>query len=364
MQPEDMVTLSFYRDLSPYKEDGSIMLVQHIDTQKLYIKKQISTHNLPQYAALQQLKVPGIPVIHHIIDAGDKTAVIIEDFVHGETLANRLSSGYRFSEQEVIEIILQLCRPLAALHKADPPLIHRDIKPANVIISADFKVTLIDFDAAKLYDTEKNQDTVLMGTVDYAAPEQFGFRQSDARTDIYALGILMNVLLTGNLPKDYTYNGNLTNIINKCIHIDPGKRYDSVEKLEKALNRHSGLKKETYTPSSSSKPQKRWTPPGFRTKTAWKSITAVLGYICLIWFAAISEFKGMGEVQTAMNRIAIVLWGLSIIAVFANYRGFADILPLSRSGHPVIKYSGRLFWSAVFMILALVLPDTLYNLFV
>ena len=79
---------------------------------------------------------------------------------------------------------------------------------------------LIDFDAAKTYNPNKTKDTVLMGTVDYAAPEQYGFLQSDQRTDIYSIGILMNKMLTGSLPSETLAAGRLGKIIQTCTALN------------------------------------------------------------------------------------------------------------------------------------------------
>jgi serine/threonine protein kinase len=90
----------------------------------------------------------------------------------------------------------QLCECLDSLHKLNPPIIHRDIKPENIIYHNN-KVTLLDFGIARFLDSKKSKDTLILGSVGYAAPEQFGFQQSNPQTDIYALGKLMNYLLNG-----------------------------------------------------------------------------------------------------------------------------------------------------------------------
>ena len=147
------------------------------------------------------------------------------------------------------------------LHNASPSIIHRDIKPENIIIAPNNKVYLIDFNAAKRFNPDKNYDTVLMETVEYAAPEQFGFSPSDIQTDIYALGVLLNVMLTGCFPREKLYDGKLSTVILKCISIDPSKRFRSVTRLSDSL--------------SHGRVPFWFLPPGFRTRTPWKMITAV-----------------------------------------------------------------------------------------
>ena len=127
------------------------------------------------------------------------------------------------------------CRILAQLHRAEPPIIHRDIKPGNIILTEDGTVKLLDMNAARQLSEGKEADTRLLGTAGYAAPEQYGFAQSDARTDIYAAGVLMNVLRTGCLPQEKLAGGSLRRIVRKCTHIDPNRRYASAGELLAAL---------------------------------------------------------------------------------------------------------------------------------
>ena len=136
-------------------------------------------------------------------------------------------------EDEAVSMIIQLCRILKQLHRCRSPIIHRDLKPANIMISSDGVVKLIDFNAAKEYRMGQMEDTCLMGTREYAAPEQYGFGQSDARTDIYALGVILNRLLTGDFPKNKLYEGRLKPVIQTCIQMDADARYQSVELLER-----------------------------------------------------------------------------------------------------------------------------------
>ena len=106
---------------------------------------------------------------------------------------------------------------LGALHRCS--LVHRDINANNILITTDGNVKIIDYGIVRLFDKSKSTDTVILGTPGYAAPEQFGFTQSDSRTDIYALGVLMNVMMTGRLPSEDTARGGISRIIEKCVMI-------------------------------------------------------------------------------------------------------------------------------------------------
>lgn len=102
------------------------------------------------------------------------------------------------------------------------------------MIDTDGRVVLIDFDASRRV-SNNGKDTQIIGTVGYAAPEQLGLAQSDARTDIYATGVLMNVMLTGLHPTQQFARGRMGRIIRKCTHINPNERFQSAEKLSRAL---------------------------------------------------------------------------------------------------------------------------------
>ena len=145
---------------------------------------------------LQTRHFSGIPQIFYCAEENG-TLILIEEYIKGSSLSKILDSSDFFSETEAAALIIRLCDILSPLHSLNPPVIHRDIKPTNILISSDGVPKLIDFNAAKQVLSEKTRDTILMGTVDYAAPEQYGFRQSDPRTDIYALGVLLNRILIG-----------------------------------------------------------------------------------------------------------------------------------------------------------------------
>ena len=155
---------------------------------------------------------------------GDSKSVVVEEFINGELLSERKTF---LKEEEARRILLQLCDGLKFLHAQG--IIHRDIKPSNLILQAGGIVRLIDFDAARIFKIGQDEDTKFLGTKGYAPPEQFGFGQTDFRSDIYSLGVTFQKLLGEN------YNGYLKKILLKCTEIDPQRRYNSVEELQRAL---------------------------------------------------------------------------------------------------------------------------------
>ncbi len=183
------------------------------------------------YKRLQKIVSPNLPEIYDVFENGTEITVL-EEYINGMTVGDILSSGL-YNENGVRTVIKGVCDGLSVLHTLG--IVHRDIKPENVMITSDGKVKLIDFDAARVFKCGKSADTCIMGTVGYAAPEQMGLAQSDERTDIFAMGILMNVMLTGEHPGRNMYKGKLSRIIEKAIQVDPDKRYHSVAEIKKYL---------------------------------------------------------------------------------------------------------------------------------
>lgn len=345
MKVEEEALLSYYKELEQINSHSDVFLVKHIESQQIFVKKILPATSESIYRTLMEIKAPGVPVIYHVINDND-TIVVIEEFINGITISEYLEQNGVFSEEDATKVLRSLCISLQNLHKSTPPIIHRDIKPSNVIIDSQFNTTLIDFDASKTFDKDKSRDTVLMGTAAYAAPEQFGYAQSDARTDIYALGVLLNVMLTNQLPVDAIYNGRLNSIITKCISIDPADRFQNVNLLISALKCH---------PDS-------LLPPGFRTKTPWKIATASICYAFIICSSCWLIVEGNPPSWwVAANRIGAFLCFISIVLFMFDYRGISSRLPFSSSSNMLIKWFGRFFWSTVAIgiiisILAIIAP--------
>ena len=152
---------------------------------------------------------------------------MLEEYIQGDTLGFLLEESL-FSPEETKKIVAQVCQALWALHSLGA--VHRDVKPENIILRGDTAV-LIDFDAARLHKPQADSDTHILGTTGFAAPEQYGFSQSDACSDIYSLGVLMNVMLTGKHPSSQLAPGRFGRIVTRCTQITPKKRYKNVLRL-------------------------------------------------------------------------------------------------------------------------------------
>ena len=157
-----------------------------------------------------------------------------------------MDAGRTLTEKETARIIIAVCNALEDLHREEPPVVHNDINPSNIMLREDGSVKLFDFDISRLYKKGAGQNTTLFGTEEYAAPEHYGYGQSEPRTDIYCLGATMHKMLTGAIlsaEHRITYRGKLKPILEKCLQFDPEKRYASVQALRKDLERFISGKK-------------------------------------------------------------------------------------------------------------------------
>ena len=156
---------------------------------------------------LGQLSHPGIATVMDFFQSTGLEYLVME-YVPGETLeqAWQQAPGHRFSEEQVLAWVEQICSVLDYLHGQNPPVIFRDLKPSNVIIRPDGTLKLVDFGIARYFKPGQTRDTHTLGTPGYAAPEQYGTGQADARTDVYTLGALTHQLLTGHDPSQTPFN--------------------------------------------------------------------------------------------------------------------------------------------------------------
>lgn len=202
---------------------------------------------------LKKLNHPNLPSIIDVIDTDD-SFIIIMDYIQGNSLNKALEEYGAQPQENVIAWAKQLCDVFGYLHSRTPAIIYRDMKPANVMLKPDGNVTLIDFGTAREFKEKNLADTTCLGTVGYAAPEQFGgMGQTDARTDIYCLGATLYHLVTGMNPCEPPYeikpireinpalSSGLERIILKCTQRDPNDRYQSAAELMYALEHYEEI---------------------------------------------------------------------------------------------------------------------------
>ncbi len=174
------------------------------------------------YSVLQNCPHPYLPRIYEVTIEEDSVTVV-EEYIEGGSLGSM-----ELTDRQMLSAVKELCVVLGFLHEKN--IIHRDIKPSNIMMAKDGHIRLIDFDAARVPKDDLEQDTRLLGTRGYAPPEQYGFAQTDKRTDIYALGVTLQQLM-GPLADKPHYK----RVIQKCTRFDPDKRYASAKQVSAAL---------------------------------------------------------------------------------------------------------------------------------
>lgn len=208
---------------------GTVSVVRHKKSGTRYIFRRYSGSG-EVYRRLLPVLCPHLPQIMEAAEQDGQTAVL-EEYVQGDTLAELLT-GARLTEREARQVTMQLCQALHVLHSMGA--VHRDVKPENVILRGSDAV-LIDFDAARIYKDESESDTQVLGTTGFAAPKQYGIFQSDERADIFSLGVLLNIMLTGKHPSREMAAGKMGRIVRKCTMTAPEQRYQSARALMEVL---------------------------------------------------------------------------------------------------------------------------------
>lgn len=202
---------------------------------------------------LKKLSHPCLPDIVDVIEDDDRFLIVM-DYIQGNSLSKALDEFGAQPQDEVIRWAKQLCDVLGYLHSQNPPIIYRDMKPANIMLKPDGNVALIDFGTAREFKEKNIADTTCLGTMGYAAPEQFGgMGQTDPRTDIYCLGATLYHLVTGMSPCEPPYeispirqinpalSGGLESIILKCTQPNPMNRYQNAAELMYALEHYDEI---------------------------------------------------------------------------------------------------------------------------
>lgn len=193
------------------KENVSLMYDKL--NRRLCIVKKIQNPEI--YRQLKKIENPYTPQIFFISEN-----FVIEEYIEGENLSEILEREEKISEEKITDWLIQLCRCLKILH--ENKIIHRDIKPANIILSGE-KIFLIDFGIARKIKNVSESDTEWLGTRGYAPPEQYGFSQTDSRSDIYALGATFQLFK----PK----TARLAKIIGRATNFNPAGRFQSVDEI-------------------------------------------------------------------------------------------------------------------------------------
>lgn len=368
MTLEEESRLSFYRELTVLDEKKNIVLVQDIRNSELCVKKTIDIYSRDVYEQLASVRIEGVPAVKECV-ADEGKLIVVEEYVQGRSLKQVLDEQGLLNEEQAYDIAVQLADILVRLHQLEPAIVHRDIKLSNIIIEKNGHVNLIDFNAARHVNADKNEDTRMLGTVYFAAPEQFGFGQSDERTDIYGLGATINYIMTGDKPGAGIAECRFSDILKKCLMVDAKDRYQSAEELRGVLDmlnysivQDNRKKAETAFGKDNTisivrtyrnirdiivkmyrKYQKRnydidtswrrYLLPGFRRLNVVYCLIALVWYAVIVWmtitFAVTDSKTGIpvtgGELTMYKIAVFVLLFGMTMW--FGNYLNIRRKLP-------------------------------------
>lgn len=216
-------------DTIGYLKGPDIALVKDVETGTVAVRKKLRAELLGVYERLKSVEQANLPRVYETEEYEGECFAYYE-YIEVETLEDIVHEG-KYTIAQAEEWMEQLCAAMGALHAMQPCVVHRDIKPENIIISNGGVLKLIDLGAARLFKDGKPCDTEQIGTRGYAAPEQYGFNQSDARTDIYAAGTVLHVLMARFGEEAKAYNA----VAARCTQLEPQNRYQSAKAMKTAL---------------------------------------------------------------------------------------------------------------------------------
>ena len=209
---------------------STLRLYENASGEKLLVLKTVN-RNDEVFRKLNHYDCKGFLPQIYLVSSEDEALYVVEEYIEGAPLHTVTLN----SRESAIRYTLDVCRALQILHSLG--IVHRDVKPENIIVRPNGRATLIDLSIAKMAGDSEKADTVNLGTFGYAAPEQFGFMQSRPETDIYALGVTLNILLTGAHPMQSLPEGRVKKIIKKCTSLNINERYSDIGELIKDLKK-------------------------------------------------------------------------------------------------------------------------------
>ena len=267
---------AYYKEIGLLGEDEktAMKLVRNEEGNTLLCKR-IDSSLLPIYRKLINVEHENIVTVYGITKDEYGILVVMEYFP-SKTLEEKMLENGIFSIRDMKSVILQIAKGVSTIH--DLGIVHRDLSANNILIDKNGRVKITDFGIARMYDKDKNADTRILGTHGYAAPEQFGFIQTDRKADVYAIGVLMNVMLSGKMPNEKFYKGDpkLMDIIQRCTSMKPADRYEIEEILDLLgykINNKSIIKRRIIR-----------SIPGFRSGNKVKMTLATIAYLYMLLF--------------------------------------------------------------------------------
>lgn len=189
---------------------------------------------------LTEMGLTGIPKAYRIFEENGGV-YFLREYIEGTPLSQMVMQKGGIQERELCKISLKICQAVEEFQKLEDPMIHRDIKPENIVVTPTGETVFIDFGTMRSYKKDSQRDTFVVGTRGTAAPEQYGYRQTDQRTDVYAIGQTMLYMVTESYELDQLseckISRKLKKIIEKACSFEPDKRYDDAAELRKAIEK-------------------------------------------------------------------------------------------------------------------------------
>lgn len=313
-----------YSEVMQLGRHSDVVLLRETASDRLVVRRIVGSGQAEIYGRLKDMAGQYNPAIYSIADTGNRQYEILEEYIEGKTLEEMLQEKEKMPEPLAALYITQLCEALEKLHKAG--LVHRDIKPSNIIITPDGRLYMIDFDIARIHKTGRDADTEILGTQGYAAPEQFGFHQTDAQADIYSAGVLLNKLLTGKLPHECLAKGSIAYVVKRCLQMDTARRYRSAKALGKALRPYlpQGHPHVSYILRQI---------PGFRSFTVWKMVLAgtIYAFLLVCIVAALPEVIAAGTAVRVWLVVSVLYYVFLFFFVFDIFQIRSRIKWLEKS---------------------------------
>lgn len=245
--PEDMQEHWTVYECLKESEDSSTFLVKETVTGILCVLKwgrnrqtEFLRNEMEIMKKMADRKLSGIPKAYRIFEENGEV-YLVREYIEGMSLAQMVLQKGGISEAEICRISRKICQTAEQFQNPDEPMIHRDIKPENIVVTPGGEVVFIDFGTMRSYKKDGSRDTFVVGTRGTAAPEQYGYTQTDQRTDVYAIGQTMLYMVSESYEKNQlsecAVSRRMKKIIEKACSFEPDKRYGDAAQLRRAVEK-------------------------------------------------------------------------------------------------------------------------------
>lgn len=245
--PEDMQEYWTVYECLKESEDSSTFLVKETATGILCVLKwgrnrqtEFLRNEMEIMKKMADRKLSGIPKAYRIFEENGEV-YLVREYIEGMSLAQMVLQKGGISEAEICRISRKICQTAEQFQNPNEPMIHRDIKPENIVVTPGGEVVFIDFGTMRSYKKDGSRDTFVVGTRGTAAPEQYGYTQTDQRTDVYAIGQTMLYMVSEsyemNQLSECAVSRRMKKIIEKACSFEPDKRYGDAAQLRRAVEK-------------------------------------------------------------------------------------------------------------------------------